>query len=64
VSLYHKLLFDNMETVQHGDDPMAVVRDASKNEPMITMPREHRGYRAFFTVDGEYREPSRPGARG
>ncbi len=64
VALYHKLLFDNMETVQRGDDPMAVVRDHAKNEPMIQIPRERRGYRAFFTVDGEYRDPVRPGMRG
>ncbi|HZT07561.1 MAG TPA: Rieske 2Fe-2S domain-containing protein [Chloroflexota bacterium] len=64
VALYHKLLFDNIERIERGEEPMAVVRDERKNFPMIQLPRENRGYRAFFTVNGEYREPVRPGARG
>jgi 5,5'-dehydrodivanillate O-demethylase oxygenase subunit len=64
VALYHKLLFDNMETVKHGDDPMATVRDSSKNFPMIQMPREKKSHQSFFTIDGELRRPARPGARG
>ena len=59
-----KQWFDNMEIVQRGDDPMATVRDVSKNEPMIDIPRERRSHQAFFTFDGVYRAPARPGARG
>jgi 5,5'-dehydrodivanillate O-demethylase len=58
VALYHKLLFEEMDRVARGEDPLAVVRDPAKNEPMIQLPRERRGYRAFWTIDGVERRPS------
>jgi 5,5'-dehydrodivanillate O-demethylase len=64
VALYHSLLFEQMEKVERGEDPMAVVRDPAKNEPMIELPRERRGYQAFWTIDGVYREPDRSTYRG
>ena len=57
VVLYHKLLFEEMERVGRGEDPIAVVRDPAKNEPMIQLPRERRGYRAFWTIDGVETRP-------
>jgi 5,5'-dehydrodivanillate O-demethylase len=47
VIMYHKLLDDMMKKVENGEDPMGVVRDPAKNEPMIVIPREHVGYEAF-----------------
>ena len=64
VALYHTLLFEQMERVRRGEDPMAVVRDRAKNEPMIELARERRGYKAFWTIDGVYREPDRWAYRG
>lgn len=48
VLLYHQLLLENIEKVGRGEDPMAVVRDPAKNEPMIELPRERSAYRAFW----------------
>ena len=40
VILYHNLIWENIEKVQRGEDPMGVIRDPEKNEPMITFRRE------------------------
>jgi 5,5'-dehydrodivanillate O-demethylase len=47
VIMYHKLLEDQMKKVENGEDPMGVIRDPAKNEPMIVIPRERVGYEAF-----------------
>src|SRR5579885_1977462 len=47
VIMYHKLLEDMMRKVENGEDPMGVIRDPAKNEPMIVIPRERVGYEAF-----------------
>jgi 5,5'-dehydrodivanillate O-demethylase len=47
VIMYHKMLLDEAEKVARGEDPLGTIRDASKNEPMIVIPREHVGYDAF-----------------
>ena len=39
VILYHKLLFDNMDRVANGEEPIAVIRDPAENEPMINIER-------------------------
>lgn len=41
IALYHNLLLENVEKVERGEDPLAVVRDAAKNNPMI--PIRHEG---------------------
>lgn len=64
VALYHSLLFEQMEKVERGEDPIAVIRDPASNYPMIQLPRERRGYRAFWTLEGVLKEPSRPAYRG
>ena len=33
VILYHKLLNENMERVERGEDPMGIIRDPAENEP-------------------------------
>jgi 5,5'-dehydrodivanillate O-demethylase len=64
VALYHNLLLENIERIERGEDPMAVVRDPAKNFPMIELPRERRGYKQFWTIDGVFREAVRPAGRG
>jgi len=64
VALYHNLLLENIERVERGEDPMAVVRDPAKNFPMIQLPRERIGYQQFWTIGGVRREAARPAGRG
>jgi 5,5'-dehydrodivanillate O-demethylase len=64
VATYHNLLLEQIEVAERGEDPMAVIRDREENEPFIALPREKRGYRAFFTIDGVYKEPERQETRG
>jgi 5,5'-dehydrodivanillate O-demethylase len=47
VILLRKLLEEQIERVERGEDPIAVVRDPAKNSPMIEVPRERR---AFYVV--------------
>lgn len=64
IVLYRKLLEDNIARSERGEDPMGVVRDRAKNEPMIQVVRPHERPKAFYTFDGEFREPDRPQHRG
>jgi hypothetical protein len=50
VALYHNLLFENIEKVARGEDPMATVREPGKNLPMISIKHE-RVARAAFRDD-------------
>ncbi len=47
VALYHNLLLENVEKVERGEDPMAVVRDPAKNFPMIAIKHERVARAAF-----------------
>ncbi|HVA12509.1 MAG TPA: Rieske 2Fe-2S domain-containing protein [Stellaceae bacterium] len=47
VALYHKLLLEQVERVERGLEPMAVIRDPAENEPMIELSREARTLDAF-----------------
>jgi len=47
VILYHKMLHEEMDKVQGGQDPLGTVRDPAVNEPMIRIRRERVGYEAF-----------------
>jgi 5,5'-dehydrodivanillate O-demethylase len=64
VALYRKLLEENIERVDRGEDPMGVIRDSAKNEPMIQVVRPHERPKAFYTFDGTFQEPNRPPHRG
>jgi 5,5'-dehydrodivanillate O-demethylase oxygenase subunit len=46
IMLYRRLLLENLERVERGEDPMAVIRDPAINEPMIAISRGSR-YDAF-----------------
>jgi 5,5'-dehydrodivanillate O-demethylase len=37
VLLYHKMLLENAERVERGEDPMGVIRDPAKNWPFIAL---------------------------
>jgi 5,5'-dehydrodivanillate O-demethylase oxygenase subunit len=41
VLLYRKLLLENIEKVERGEDPLGVIRDPAVSEPMIEIDREH-----------------------
>ena len=40
ILLYRKVILENVERVQRGEDPMAVVRDYEVNFPMIAIDRK------------------------
>jgi 5,5'-dehydrodivanillate O-demethylase len=44
IILYRSLLDEQMEKVQRGEDPMAVVRDPARNTPMIEIGRERNPF--------------------
>jgi 5,5'-dehydrodivanillate O-demethylase oxygenase subunit len=43
IILYRKLLVENLERVERGEDPMGIIRDPADNEPMVELQREHNG---------------------
>jgi 5,5'-dehydrodivanillate O-demethylase len=47
IVLYHKMLCEQMDRVEQGLEPMAVIRDRAKNEPMIRIWREGKTLAAF-----------------
>jgi 5,5'-dehydrodivanillate O-demethylase oxygenase subunit len=47
VVLYRKMLQEQMERVERGEEPMAVIRDPRENEPMINIRRERQAWQAF-----------------
>jgi 5,5'-dehydrodivanillate O-demethylase len=47
VLLYRRMLLEQMERVERGEEPMAVIRDRGENEPMINIRRERRAWQAF-----------------
>jgi 5,5'-dehydrodivanillate O-demethylase oxygenase subunit len=44
IILYRSLLEEQIQKVQRGEDPMAVVRDPAKNRPMIDIQRERNPF--------------------
>jgi len=50
VALYRKLLIENMERIQWGEDPLGTVCDPVKNEPMIRVVRPHERPQVFLYV--------------
>jgi 5,5'-dehydrodivanillate O-demethylase len=48
VALYHKMLMEQADRVERGEEPMALVRDPAENEPMINLGREQRGVAPAF----------------
>jgi 5,5'-dehydrodivanillate O-demethylase oxygenase subunit len=56
VILYHKMLFEEMDKVQRGEDPLGLIRDRAENEPMVNLRREQQGYDAFDSKYNDYFE--------
>ncbi|HEY3118334.1 MAG TPA: Rieske 2Fe-2S domain-containing protein, partial [Chloroflexota bacterium] len=50
VTLYHNLLFEQINKVERGEDPLAVIRDPDLNEPMIEIHLENAA-RVPFKLD-------------
>jgi hypothetical protein len=40
ILLYRKVILENIERVQRGEDPIAVIRDYEENFPMISIDRK------------------------
>ena len=47
IILYRSLLMREMERVAAGEDPMGILRDQSRNEPFISIPREGHALQAL-----------------
>ncbi len=47
VVLYRRMLVEQMDRVERGEEPMAVIRDRAENEPMIDIRRERRAWQGF-----------------
>jgi 5,5'-dehydrodivanillate O-demethylase len=45
IILYRNLLLEQMQKVERGEDPLAVIRDAAKNTPMVQIHREAEPFR-------------------
>ena len=59
-----QLFGENMARIERGEDPMGVIRDSTKNEPMIRVVRAHERPKAFYTFDCMFQESDRPQHRG
>lgn len=59
VIIYHKLLNENMDKVERGEEPMGIIRDPAENEPMVDIRREHHGMKPFENKYGNYFEKIR-----
>jgi 5,5'-dehydrodivanillate O-demethylase oxygenase subunit len=44
IILYRSVLETEMRKVERGEDPLAVIRDPARNEPMIEIRREHKAH--------------------
>jgi 5,5'-dehydrodivanillate O-demethylase len=44
VVIYHNLLLENIEKVEHGEDPMFTIRDEAENTPFVRIPREQASW--------------------
>ena len=40
VLLYRRMLLENIERVERGEDPLGLIRDPARNEPMLSIARE------------------------
>src|SRR5580704_10863634 len=49
VVLYRRMLVEQMERVERGEEPMAVIRDPGENEPKIDIRRERQGLQGFHS---------------
>jgi 5,5'-dehydrodivanillate O-demethylase len=47
IVLYRRMLVEQLERVERGEEPMAVIRDPKENEPMIDIRRERRNLEGF-----------------
>ena len=57
VALYHQLIFENIDKVARGEEPMGIVRDPATNTPYISFRRERSSKKMLQSgyVDGDTR---------
>jgi 5,5'-dehydrodivanillate O-demethylase len=53
IILYRKVLEEQLDKIERGEDPIGVVRDPAVNEPWIQLRRERVGYQAFQSTYGD-----------
>ena len=63
ILLYRKVLWEQVERMKRGEDPMGVIRDPAKNEPMIQIARERQRLQSFHIAGRSYDSPSSVAAR-
>jgi len=63
VILYHKMLLEEIEKVERGEDPLGTIRDSAVNEPWIQIRRERIGYQAFRGDEARERVRQLAGSR-
>jgi 5,5'-dehydrodivanillate O-demethylase oxygenase subunit len=47
IVMYRRMLEENIARVERGEEPMGLIRDPSRNEPMLTIAREHNHLKAM-----------------
>lgn len=47
IILFRKIIEEQLEKIERGEDPIGVIRDRAINEPFIRIRRERVGYQAF-----------------
>lgn len=57
VMMFRKVLLEQIERVERGEDPLGVIRDRARNEPMIEIQRERKAHYAggFLAATGNDR---------
>ena len=49
IILYHRLLMENIDKVERGEDPMFTIRDIEENVPFIHVERERQSTKLVTT---------------
>lgn len=52
---FRRLLLEQMEKVECGEDPLGVIRDPARTYPMIEIPRERKAHYAGDFLGGSHR---------
>ena len=47
IILFRKVIEEQLDKIERGEDPIGVIRDRAINEPFIRIRRERVGYEAF-----------------
>jgi 5,5'-dehydrodivanillate O-demethylase oxygenase subunit len=64
VILFHNLIWENIDKVERGEDPMGLVRDPAVNEPYIHIRHEDVARPGYARVSGEGQKLATAGTAG